>query len=302
MRTYLRQRTPNDTDINGHCVICFTSVFLFILGSITITGCREATTDIDIIPVKMSQFTVHLDTLKTRYKLTNSLKATKMVVTIQENGREPEEIRESLWYKKSEDGGELLHIQALGAFNEPRGIAIANRDKFLLVLLDEQEVYLGELSDGVLKKIFGLDLRVSDVLSAIFANPFLDGRTDALKITRSGQKFTVKRIGAEDQQTETITLIVKNGEPRVTEWYIKNKDQMLQQSAVFSDYHEVDGILRSHKVEIERPFEKTRIVVKMSQAELNVEINDNRFNIEPFLNGDFEIIPLSELSGIELSE
>ena len=59
-------------------------------------------------------------------------------------GERSEELRELLWYKKSENGGELLQIQALGPYNEPRGIAIANQDKneFLLALLNEQKAYV----------------------------------------------------------------------------------------------------------------------------------------------------------------
>jgi len=275
---------------------------LFLLVSITITGCSVKTSDINPLPVEMSQFAPHLETLQERYYLTDSLKTTKMMVTIQEADRKPEELRELLWYKKSEDGGELLHIQALGAFNDTKGIAIANRDQFLLVLPDEREGYSGELSDGILQKIFGIDLRVSDVLSAIFANPFLDGRTEKLKITNSGQKFVVNRLGVEDGHTETITLLVKEGEPRVTEWHINDKDKVLQQSVVFSDYREVDGILRPHKVEIKRPLEKTRVVVKMTKVQLNVEIPDSKFDFEPFLTEGMKIMPFSELEETDVSE
>lgn len=275
---------------------------LFLLVSITITGCSVKTSDINPLPVEMSQFAPHLETLQERYYLTDSLKTTKMMVTIQEADRKPEELRELLWYKKSEDGGELLHIQALGAFNDTKGIAIANRDQFLLVLPDEREGYSGELSDGILQKIFGIDLRVSDVLSAIFANPFLDGRTEKLKITNSGQKFVVNRLGVEDEHTETITLLVKEGEPRVTEWHINDKDKVLQQSVVFSDYREVDGILRPHKVEIKRPLEKTRVVVKMTKVQLNVEIPDSKFDFEPFLTEGMKIMPFSELEETDVPE
>lgn len=274
---------------------------MFFSALITIIGCSVKTSNIDLPLVEMSQFSPHLETLQTRYDLTESLKTTKMMVTIQEADRKPEELRELLWYKKSEDG-ELLHIQALGGFNETKGVAIANRDQFLLALLDEQEAYLGELSDGILKKIFGIDLRISDVLSAIFANPFLDGRTEKLKITGLAPKFFITRAGVEAGHTETITVLVQDGEPRVTEWRINDKDGLLHQSVVFEDYREVDGILRPHKVEIERPLEKTRVVVKMTQVQLNIEIDDSRFDFEPFLTEGMKIIPLSELEETDVSE
>ena len=285
--------------MRNHINISFS---LLLLVWIIIIGCNIKTSDIDLPLVGMSQFSLHLGTLQDRYNLTDTLITKKMMVTIHEAGRDPEELRELLWYKKSEDGSELLHIQALGGFNETKGVAIANRNQFLLVLLDEQKRYFGKLSDGILREIFGIDLRISDVLSAIFANPFLDGRTEKLKITSSGQKFIVTRPGVEVGHTETITVVVKDGEPRVTEWRISNKDGLLQQSVVFEDYREVDGILRPHKVEIERPLEQTRVVVKMAKVQLNLEIDDSRFDFAPFLTEDIKVIPLSELAETDVPE
>ena len=171
---------------------------------------------------------------KRRYDLTETLKSTE------DDGNNsggrievPEELRELLWYKKTEqDGSELLRINVLGAFNDTKGLAIANREQFLLALLDEQETYIGELNDGILNEIFGVDLRVSDVLSAIFANPFLDGRNTSSKIEKFGQLIRVTRNGIDNNSVETSHARNKDDEPRVTEWQIKNKDRLLQR--VFS--------------------------------------------------------------------
>ena len=260
-------------------------------------GCIGSTTTIELSPATRAELDTILNTLQARYDLTGSLKITRMAVRIEE-GERSEELRELLWYKKSENGGELLHIQALGAMNEPRGIVIANQDKnqFVLILLNEQKAYPGPLSDGALREIFGMDLRVSDVLSAIFANPFLDGRTaDFISVENSGAKFVLKRPGVQTGHVETITLFIREDEPRVTEWHIHNENGTLEQRATFADYREVSGILRPHKVEIERPLEQTRVAVKIAKVELNVEINDSKFDPEPLLTEDIEIIPLSEL-------
>ena len=272
---------------HGMCLLLFT----------IIVGCSLCTSTVQLTPAARAELDAILTTLQVRYDLTGSLKIMQMKVTIAE-GEQREELRESLWYKKSEKGGELLHIQATGGFNEPRGVAIANQDKnqFVLALLNEQKTYLGPLSDGVLQEIFGIDLRVSDVLSAIFANPFLDGRTDDFtSIESSGAKFTVTRPGVKAGHIETVTLFVREGEPRVTEWHIHDENGVLQQRAAFSDYREVSGILRPHKVEIERPLEQTRVAVNIAKVELNIEINDSKFDAARFLSEDFEIIPLSEL-------
>lgn len=257
-------------------------------------GCAGTATNVQMSPADAEQLDFILNTLQARYALTGSLKITKMMVTIEE-GEHSEELRELLWYKKSAAGGELLHIQALGPFNETRGVAIANQDanQFLLALINEQKAYVGELSDGALREIFGIALRVSDVLSAIFANPFLDERTDGLTLESSGAKFVITRPGVQEGEVETITVFVRDEEPRVTEWRVHDNTGKLRQRAAFADYREVGGILRPHNVEIERPLEQTRVTVKIAKVEMNVEISESKFKTEPFLTEDIEIVPLT---------
>ena len=278
--------------------ILWTLYVVCLLLFVGIVGCSPSTSTLQLSPATQAEMDGILNTLQARYHLTDSLKISQMAVTIEE-GEQREEIRESLWYKKSDNGGELLLIQALGPINEPRAVAIANQDKdqFVLALLNEERTYHGPLSDGALKEIFGVDLRVSDVLSAIFANPFLDGHTDNFtSVESSGAKFTITRPGIKAGHVEIVTLFVREGEPRVTEWHIYDENGVLQQRATFSDYRSVGGILRPHKVEIERPLEQTRVAVKITKIELNVEIKDSKFDPAPFLSEDFETIPLSELA------
>lgn len=268
-------------------------MILFVL--IILNGCVVTTSKTDPISTELSdEFSTHLQTLQERYDLTGSLKTTKMMVRIQEADSPPEVLHEMLWYKKASDGSELLRIQALGGFNDTKGVAIANRNRFLLVLLEEQEAYLGKLSDGILRKIFGLDLRVSDVLSAIFANPFLDGRINKLRIESTGNSFIVMRPNSESDHIETITVKVQDGEPRVTEWIIQDDEEVVKQHVEFLDYRVVDGVLRPYSVKIERPLEQTKVVVRIAQVQLNVDIDDSNFDIEPFLAEDIEIIPLKD--------
>lgn len=267
---------------------------IIVYATVSIIGCATKNHSQEIFTDKRI-FLSHLETLQVRYDLTSTLKTKEMKVTIKEADKKPDELRELLWYKKTDDGDNLLHIQALGAFNDPRAVAIANKDQFILVLVEEQKGYLGELSDGVLRKVFGIDLRVSDVLSAIFANPFLDGRIENIKIKRSGNKFIVTRPGVEVGHTETITMLIHGNEPQITEWRIVDEQGVLQQSAFFSHYREVGGILRPHKVEIERPPEQTKVDVRIGRVELNAEIKDSKFEIDPIIDSGIEILPFSEL-------
>ena len=124
----------------------------------------------------------------------------------------------------------------------------------------------------------------------------MDGRIDDfITIESSGAKFVITRPGVQSGHVETITLFRRDSGPRVTEWHIHDANGTLTQRAAFADYREVSGILRPHKVEIERPLEETRVTVKIAKVELNVEISDSKFDPDSLLNEDMEIIPLSEL-------
>ena len=254
-------------------VVCFLVV---------LNGCGGASTSFQLSPADAEKLNPILAELQLSYDLTSTLRILQLIVTIEEEGKK-EEVRESLWYKKSDVDSDLLHIQAMGPLNEPRVVAIAARNQFLLYLVNEEEVIFEPLEDQVLQEIFGVDLRVSDVRSAIFANPFLDGRTSELSLAYSGAKYVVRRPGIAAGQIEQITIFVRNSEPQVTDWEVRDTSGTIIQRAKFSDYREVGGILRPHKIEIERPIEKTQVELKIIKPEINLDINDSKFEFERFL-------------------
>ena len=249
---------------------------------VVLNGCGGAATSFQLSPADAEKLKPILAELQLSYDLTSTLRILRLIVTIEEEGKK-EEIRESLWYKKSETDGDLLHIQAMGPLNEPRVVAIAARNQFLLYLVNEEEVIFEPLEDQVLQEIFGVDLRVSDVRSAIFANPFLDGRTSELSLAHSGAKYVVRRPGITADQIEQITIFVRNSEPQVNDWEVRDTSGTVIQRAKFSDYREVGGILRPHKIEIERPIENTRVELKIIKPEINLDISDSKFEFERFL-------------------
>ena len=249
---------------------------------IVLTGCGGAATSFQLSPADAEKLNPILEELQLSYDLTSSLRILQLIVTIEEEGKK-EEVRESLWYKKSDTDGDLLHIQAMGPLNEPRVVAIAARDQFLLFLVNEEEVMFEPLEDQVLQEIFGVDLRVSDVRSAIFANPFLDGRTGELSLAHSGAKYVVRRPGSAAGQIEQITIFVRDSEPQVNDWEVRDTDGTTIQRAKFSDYRKVGGISRPHKIQIERPIEKTRVELKIIKPEINIDISDSKFEFERFL-------------------
>ena len=249
---------------------------------IVLNGCGGAATSFQLSPADAEKLNPILSDLQLSYDLTSTLRILQLIVTIEEEGKK-EEVRESLWYKKSETDGDLLHIQAMGPLNEPRVVAIAARNQFLLYFVNEEEVIFEPLEDQVLQEIFGVDLRVSDVRSAIFANPFLDGRTSELSLAHSGAKYVVRRSGIAAGQVEQITIFVRDAEPQVSDWEVHDSSGTTIQRAKFSDYREVGGIIRPHKIQIERPVEKTRVELKIIKPEINLDISDSKFEFERFL-------------------
>ncbi len=255
-------------------------VVLIVFFISTLVGCGSKT--VKLSPADRELLNPILTRLQLNYDLTSTVRILQMVVTVEDKDNK-EELRESLWYKRSLKDGDFLHIQALGPLNEPRVIAIAGRDHLLLYFANEQEAIFEPLEDGVLREVFGMDLRISDVRSAIFANPFLDGRTNDLVLASSGAKFVVKRPGVKTGHLEEITVTVHDEEPVVSHWQIQDGNGSLIQSVEFSDYRDVGGVLRPHRVEIERPPEHTRVELKIIKPEINVEINDSKFDFKPFL-------------------
>lgn len=264
-------------------------VIVFLI--VVLVGCGGKT--VKFSPVDRELLNPILTRLQLNYDLTSTVRILQMVVTIEDKDNK-EELRESLWYKRSPKDGDFLHIQALGALNEPRVIAIAARDHLLLYFANEQEAIFERLEDGVLREVFGMDLRISDVRSAIFANPFLDGRTNELVLASSGAKYVVKRPGVKTEHLEEITVLVRDGEPVVSHWKIQDRDENIIQQVEFSDYRDVGGVPRPHRVEIERPTEYTRVILKIIKPEINVEINDSKFDFKPFLTESTKIRTLQK--------
>ena len=265
-------------------------VSILILVSVLV-GCGSAA--IKLSPANRESLNTILTSLRSNYDLTSTVRILQMVVTIEDKDSK-EEVRESLWYKRSPKDGDLLHIQAMGPLNEPRVIAIAARDHFLLYFANEQEAIFEPLEDGVLREIFGMDLRISDVRSAIFANPFLDGRTAELMLLSSGAKYVLQRPGTQAGYLEEITILMRDSEPTVNQWKILDRDENMIQRVKFSDYRDVGGVLRPHNVDIERPLEYTRVILKIIKPEINVDINDNKFDFDPFLTESTKIRTLQK--------
>ena len=225
-----------------------------------------------------------LSELQFRYDLTNTLRM-QMKVSIEEKGKK-EEVRETLWYKRSRTGQDQLHIQAMGFYNQPRAVMLANNTEFLLYLVNEQESIRAPLEDAVLQDIFGIDLRISDVKSSIFANPFLDRSTLSdfciQPFILSDDHLRLSCKTSSQHLVEEIMILNYTEEPIVRSWKIFDPRGELVQETHFSDYREVDGILRPYRLLIKRPKEETKVEITTIKPEIGGEINDQKFDFERF--------------------
>ena len=260
-------------------LFCLLSTSLFLIGGCA--GVAKKTSAPNLTVDNQRILDSVLAELQLRYDLTMTL-YTQMKVTIKERGKR-EEIREVLWYKRSEMGGDQLHVQALGIYNQPRAVMIAAKGEFLLYLINEQESVRVPLKDAVLQEIFGVDLRISDVKSAIFANPFLD----LVKLSEEDLSFDVSQIGAKLQirysiadQVEEISIFNFTDQPVVRSWRIMDPAGMIIQETKFLGYREVDGILRPYRIVIERPGDDTTVTIKIINPKIGAEISDQKFNLD----------------------
>lgn len=261
-------------------LFCLLSTSLFLIGGCAGTAKKTSVPNLTVDNQRILDSV--LAELRLRYDLTMTL-YTQMKVTIKERGKR-EEIREILWYKRSEMGGDQLHVQAIGIYNQPRAVMIAAKGEFMLYLINEQESVRVPLKDAVLQEIFGVDLRISDVKSAIFANPFLDLVQPSAKEDPS---FDVSQIGAKlrirystADHVEEISIFNFTDQPIVRSWKVIDLDGMLIQETKFSDYREVDGILRPYRIVIERPGDDTVVTIKTINPKIGVEISDQKFNLD----------------------
>jgi outer membrane lipoprotein-sorting protein len=210
-------------------------------------------------------------TLKTRYDLVETMR-TLVNFKVVSRGK-GSEVRGYLNYAKPDK----LSVYAMGPFNEPRVIAIAAGESLKIYFVVENELIDDQLKDEVMKDLLDIDLRISDIRSAIFANPLLEGNTKDLKLQTFGDEYVITRPSIREGCTEEISVLAKN--TAVSKWRIKDADGKLVQEISFSKYREIGGILRSLKAVVYRPEDDTTITIESVDPELNVKLADDVFEL-----------------------
>ena len=248
----------------------------YLLLSVSLAGCHSLfggkNVSVEILDDKALLHEITTE-LRARFDLLATLESN-MNVMIEMKG-EKQEIREYLRYKRPDK----MRIDAYGPFNDVRVVALAVENTFTLYYIAEKEAIKAPLTDEVLTKIFGMDLRISDILSAISANPLLDENTQNIQIILTDGKYLLKRPSLRKEHREEITVSTKNNEFIVTDWKILDAQGNITQRTELSDYREVGGLFRPIKVIISRPAEGTLIAFQSVRPVVNKEIKDKSFHI-----------------------
>ncbi len=239
-------------------------------------GCKSASmlTLAPLSPEDASELQDLLLDLETRYRLIDSLR-TYMKVKIQ-TGDGTQEVREILRYAYPDK----LRVDVLGALTETKAVILVVEDQFTLLLIQENEAIQDTLSDQVLTDIFGVDLRISDVRSALFANPFLDGEKRDLRGGRVGDLFRVQRTSTRPGYVEEIELKVQDDLPLVTSWKLIDAGNNVIQESSFQDYREIGGLMFPFKTVIARPMQGTTVTFQISQPELHPKFGSKTFELD----------------------
>jgi outer membrane lipoprotein-sorting protein len=204
-----------------------------------------------------------------RYDLVDSLN-TWMNVKVETEGQK-EELRAYFHFEKPDK----LRVDAMGIFNEPKAIITAVEESFRIYFVAENELIEGELSDDVVKEIFGVDIRVSDIRSSIFANPFLNSDKDELILESRGGEYVIHEISERADHREEVTISPKD--MVVKKWRTLSASGDVTQEIKFFQYREIGGIIRPLKATIYRPADDTLISVESVDPKINVEIPENTF-------------------------
>ena len=253
-------------------LICISCMLLSVLmiGCHGLFGGKNPPVEISDDKALLNEITMEL---RARFNLLGTLSTAMNVMIETKEGKQ--EIREHLRYKRPDK----LRINAYGPLGGTRAIALTTEKTFTLYYVPENEAIKAPLTDEVLTKIFGMDLRISDIRSAIFANPLLDGNIRNIQVISTDGKYLLTRPSSRQEHREEIIVATKKDEFIVTDWKILDSMGNIAQHIEFKDYREVGGIVRPLKVSIRRPAEGTLITFQSVRPEVNADIKDKFFHI-----------------------
>lgn len=209
---------------------------------------------------------------RTRTSLTETMRLQMSVELL--SREEKNEARLILTYKRPDK----FRLQVLDPMNVTRVVVAAKGDWLRLFYVREFEGIEAPLRDDVLRRLFRMDIRVSDVRTALVVDPFVESVAPPTHLERRDGHVLLGRPSTRSGYMDEMTLEEFQGQTILKEWRIK-KNGDTEQIAQFEKYREVGGILRPMDITIERPKEKTRLHFRVSEAEVNLPLSDAVFEL-----------------------
>jgi outer membrane lipoprotein-sorting protein len=235
-------------------------------------GCRRARAPIPLEPAYLEQEV--LPELRARTRLTETIWA-QMTLEV-ESGKERSEVRQILRYKRPDK----FRLDVLDPMSNPRVVIVADGDLLRMFYVREYEGIEGPVTDETLRRVTRMDIRVSDIQIAVHADPFLDGDAREARLAQDGAGIVVRRPSVRPGHEEEIVVGRWNGQPIVEAWVVRQRGGPVVQEVRFSDYREVDGLLKPMTVVINRAKEGTRLRFHAVQAKVNRDVSDAAFNLQ----------------------
>lgn len=260
-------------------LICGRQFCWFLLVALLFLPSCKSTSVGTLSPLSVSdeaELQKHLLNLKVRYRLLDSMR-TYMSVQIK-TPEGTQEVREILRYAYPDK----LRVDVLGVATSTKAVILAVDGLFTLFLPQENEAIQDKLSDQVLTEIFGIDLRISDVRSALFANPFLDGEISNLRGLRTGDLFRIQRASSRPEHWEEIEISTSGDRPLVQSWKLFDSQNRVVQESEFQDYREIGGLMLAFATVVTRPLQQTTVTFRISpdQTELHPQFGSKTFDFD----------------------
>ncbi len=222
-------------------------------------------------PMEREAFRDALDDLNVRWRQMDSMR-TQMTVKVNDPSGS-QEARALLHFHKPDS----FRFSALDPFGSPVAVMVASEGKLTEIYVRSNTAVRGPLSDARLKRLFEMDVRVSDIRRAIAANPFVGAPFTDGNLRRSDDEAVLIRPMESTGGEEEIRLKWIKGEPVVSEWKQRAADGGETLAIRFWNYRSVGGLLRPMDVSIERKPEQVSMRFHATDPEVNAEINPLMF-------------------------
>ena len=222
-------------------------------------------------PMEREPFQEALSDLNVRWRLMESMR-TQMIVKVNDPSGS-QEVRAVLHFKKPDS----FRFSALDPAGRFVAVMVASEEQLTEIYIRSNAAVRGPLSDARLKRLFEMDVRVSDIRRAVAANPFVGAPFIDGNLRRTEDEAVLIRPIESTGGEEEVRLKWISGEPVVSEWKQRAADGAETLAIRFWNYRSVGGLLRPMDVSIERQPEQVSMRFRLIDPQVNLELKPSLF-------------------------